>query len=369
MKTKAKDIMNAVNAAMGSTVLRSGSDSAFKVTYIETGLLPIDVLLAGGIPRGRSTVIVGDWSTLKSLIGLYAIRAVQHSGGVAALIDTERAFDPDWATEVGVNVDDLLIWPPRDDPEAVVSGELAIDIAQGFAVQEVDLIVFDSVAATLPEQERDKRLHGEKVQPGRLAALMSVGLRKLTASNNQTAFIWINQLREQIGITFGNPEKATGGRALPYYASLILQTKKAGKMTRPIKYHTGEKWESGKETIGQKFKAELHKSKLSKPHREVFFDWLLEDGTVDEIGFMIAQGMEHGFMTLKGSTWSHEGWKAVGREKWRKMIQATPALYESLYDATRDANGLPPIKRALKVGPKPIKATATTPKKKLVKKR
>jgi recombination protein RecA len=214
------DIQAAVNKAMGKDVLLRGSDPKFVVKYLRTGVLPFDILLQGGLPRGRFSMITGDWSTLKSYMGLCAIRETQLQGGVASLIDTEHAFDPDWATSVGVNVDDLLLQYPEN-------GELAIDTAEALIrSDEVDLLVIDSVAATLPQQEQEKRLYKENIQPGRQAALMSAASRRMTTANNgKTAVLWVNQLRENIGMTFGPREKAPGGRALPFYSCLVPGTK------------------------------------------------------------------------------------------------------------------------------------------------
>lgn len=360
--TKARELMNNVNKALGEEAIRMGSDKSFVVKYINTGILPIDALLAGGIPLGRFTVLTGDWSTLKTYIGLCAIREVQAAGGIAALIDTERTFDPQWAKSIGINVDDLLLYPSRDVEDlTTISGEMAIDAAEAMVRNGVDLLVFDSVAAALPEAERKKRMHDENIQPGRLAALMSAACRRLTAANNKTAVIWINQLRENIGVSFGPTTKATGGRALPYFASYILNIKKVGKITRDVKYHNGEKWQSGKEQIGQKFQAELQKSKLNKPFRDVWFDYSMEDSAIDEVGYMIAQGIEHGWITQKGASYSYGPHKAVGRDKWRQTVLATPALYEALESAVRDHHGIPQASKTAQKHRKHVAAVVAAP--------
>lgn len=369
--SKAKAVMADINKALGSDAIKLGSDAAYVVTYIPTGILPIDALLQGGVPRGRMMMIIGDWSTLKTYIALCAIRETQQLGGVAALIDTERSFDPLWAKSIGINVDELLIYPPRDlEDNITISGEMAIDAAEAMVRNGVDLMVFDSVAAALPEAERKKRMHDENIQPGRLAALMSAAGRRLTAANNNTAIIWVNQLRENIGVMFGPNEKQTGGRALPYYSSYIMQIKKTGKLTRDIKYYTGDKWQAGKEQIGQQFKAELLKSKLNKPFRDVWFNWSLTESMIDEVGFVMNQGIESGYVKQSGSNYSLNGLKANGKDKFRLLVETDPSIRHALENAVRAHNGLPllpPPKSPKKVGTapsKPLKAAKKTLRKK-----
>ena len=328
MNTKARELMDSINATLKAPVLKMASDDNLKVTYLPTGVLPIDTLLQGGIPRGRFVTITGDWSTLKSYVGLRAIANTQRSGGACALIDTEHSFDPEWATSLGVDVDSLILQQPE-------SGELAIDTAEALVRGGCDLIVFDSVAATLPQAERNKRLLDENVQPARIAQLMSVAMRKLTAANTNTAIIWINQLRMNIGVTFGNPEIATGGKALPYYSSFIINIKKTGKITRSIKTWDGEGWKDTKETIGQKFRGYMEKSKLSAPHREVHFVWDYETNSVDEAGYIIAMGLEAGIITQNGAMWEFDGTKVRGKDKFKAAVTANPAMQARILTAVR----------------------------------
>lgn len=324
--TTAQDLLKAVNAALKSDVIKMGSDESFKVTHIPTDILPIDMLFHGGLPRGRFVHCTGNWSTLKSYIGLKACARVQRDGGIAAIIDTEHAFDPEWAQTIGVNVDDLIVQHPA-------TGELAVDAAEALIRGGADLIVFDSVAATLPQQEQAKRMHDESVQPARLAALMSLACRKLTAANSKTAILWINQLRTQIGVTFGNPEIAPGGRALPYYASLSVNIRKAGKVTREDRMWDGDKWTTSKTQVGQKFRAVIEKSKLSRPYAEVNFVWDLEKGGVDDIGFLIAQGLERGWITQPNNvTWQYKDTKINGKAKFRSWLTENPLAQKELRD-------------------------------------
>jgi recombination protein RecA len=332
----ADEVRTSLNKALGKEVLHKASDSRYVVKYIATGLLPVDIIFNGGIPRGRFISIQGDWSTLKSYIGYYAIKAVQQMGGIAALIDTEHSFDPEWATEIGIDLDQLIIERPDN-------GEEAIDVAEGLVRSKVDLIVFDSITAATPQGEQDKRLFKENVQPGRLAALMSIALRKLTTANEQTAIIWINQLRENIGITFGPREKATGGRAVPFYMSMMLDIRKVGKITKDEQMYTGEKWQNHKVQIGQKYKMELIKSKLSKPFAEIWFDWSLTDGAMDLTAFVVNQAVQLGIITIKGNTWTYGSTKAVGRANFRKKVDRSPEVQKALETAVRHAHGLPAL--------------------------
>lgn len=324
---RARDLMAQINTAMKAPVLKMANDDNLKVTYLPTGVLPIDALTGGGIPRGRFVTITGDWSTLKSYVGLRAIATTQAGGGVCALIDTEHAFDPQWATDLGVDVDALILQHPE-------SGELAIDTAEALVRAGVDLIVFDSVAAALPEAERSKRLFDEQVQPARIAQLMSVAMRKLTAANTNTSIIWINQLRMQIGVTFGNPEIATGGKALPYYSSMIINIRKTGKVTRGVKTWDGTEWKDTKETYAQKFRAYMEKSKLSAPHREVHFVWDYEQNSVDEAGYLIAVGLENGIITREGKAgWKFGKVKVQGREKFHQRVAKDRELQAEIRQA------------------------------------
>lgn len=338
---RAREVMQSVNAAMRANVLTLANDPHYDINRTSSGLLPADILWDGGLAAGRFFVLVGDFSTLKSYIGLCCIAQVQKAGGTAALIDTEHAFDRKWATAIGVDVDSLIMVPRPH----LQSGEQAIDYAEQLIRQGVDLIVFDSVAAALPQSERNKRLHDENVQPARLAQLMSLAMRKLTAANDHTAVLWINQLRINLGITFGSPDVATGGRALPYYASTIMEIKKLGKVTRNIKTHDGDKEVDAKELVAQKYKATITKSKLSRPWRDILFDWSLETNSIDLTKFLVAQGLEHGLVIKKGNSWNVKGStkKTVGREKFMAYLDGHPTELVALENAVRDVHGLPHI--------------------------
>lgn len=351
MASKADDLRNLVNTTLKSEALVKGSDAKFKTTYTSTGILPFDIMWHGGIPRGRFIEIYGDYSTLKSYVGLMSIASFQRSGKTAALIDTEHSFDSDWAKSCGVNLDDLILIQP-------VSGEMAMDHAEALIVGACDLIVFDSVAAMTPQAEQSKRMAGENVQPARIAQLMSAALRRLMTANTDTSMIFVNQTRTNVGITFGSSEVVTGGKALPYYASFRTAVRKVGKLTEPVKRFDGEKWVDTKLLVGQKFKAELIKSKLSRPFTEQLFTWDLRTGALDLVGYLIAQGIEIGEVTQKGNTWQFEGIKAVGREKFRTALESDPDATLDLENAVRRYHDIPQVQRPTAKTQKTTKAKA-----------
>lgn len=345
-----QQLMAMVNDAVGKDAVRMASHQSLKVTYTPTGLLPMDILLQGGMPSGRFVELYGDYSTLKSYIGLNLIREYQERGKVAAVIDTERTFDPDWAIQVGVNVDDLIIWPNRDD-EQIHTGEEAMDVTQALVRGGVDFTLFDSIAAALPQAEASKRLAGENVQPARLAMLMSTALRRITSSNSHTAILFTNQTRVNLGITFGSNEAIPGGKAPAFYASYRIRVQKVGKVTRDDKTFDGEKWQNGKTQIGQKFKAEVTKSKLSRPFRDINFTWDMTTGGIDLVSFLIAQGVEIGLVQIKGNTWSCGSVKAVGREKFKQALSTNPVELRVLEERIREHHQLPAMTKQIKTAP------------------
>lgn len=332
--------MQTINKELGEGTLMMASDPLLEVKSIPTGIVPVDLLLRGGFPRNRSTELFGDYSTLKSYIGLAAVKQVQDMGGVAAIIDTEHAFDPEWATSLGIDTDDLIIQHPEN-------GELAVDVTEVLLRQNVDLIIWDSVAATLPESEQTKREAGEKHQPARLAALMSRAMRKLTAANSSTALVFINQTRINVGQMFGNPEAVPGGKAIPFYASHRVALRKSGRIQEDVKLHDGEKSTTGKVVTAQKIRATLEKSKLTTPHRDVVFQFDLKSGTVDSALFLFAQGVEHGFLHRKGAIYTLQSssllideneWK--GKQAVLEAIRENGELWQEMVNLTWESHGL-----------------------------
>lgn len=303
-----RELVALVNKALKQDVLTVASDPRLVVRYLRTGVVPFDNLLNGGLPYGRFVEIFGDYSTLKSYVGLMAIAQCQAEGGMAALIDTEKAFDPTWAESVGVDLDALIRWPAPEHT-GPVNGEAAIDAAEALIRGRVDLIVFDSVAAALPKSEEETQLSGDKnIQPARLAQLMSLACRKLTAANKTTAVLWINQTRVNVGVMFGNPESVPGGKALGFYSSMRIAMRKAGKETQEVEIY---KMENGKivkskvkQTIGTRIRATLEKSKLNVPHRDEFFLFDHRTGGVDNWWYLATQALDLGVIyTEKGWWW------------------------------------------------------------------
>jgi len=263
-------------------------------------------------------------------------------GGVAAVVDTEHSFDADWAEESGVNVDQLIIKRPE-------TGEEGVDIAEVLTRGGLDFLMFDSIAATLPQDEQGKRLSKEKMQPGRQAALMSAACRRLTAANDHTAFLWINQTRQKIGITFGSPETTSGGKAMGFYASFRIRMQMIRNETRERHVHNGYKMVPIKEKIAQQFKAEVTKSKLSKPFRDIFFDWDLTKGEMNIPMFLVAQAIEFGIVKVTGNTYTYgANVKAVGRVNFINKITKDPKLQAELETKVRAAHGLQVVGAATK---------------------
>jgi recombination protein RecA len=201
--------------------------------------------------------------------------------------------------------------------------------------------VFDSIAATLPQAEAERRLHKESQQMARQAALMSKAFRKLTAANSRTAILFINQMREQVGVTFGPTERAPGGRAAGFYASMRVNIRPAGKLTKDIKMFTGEKYAPAKETIGQTYRAVIEKSKLSKPWREVYFDWRLDTNQIDLTKFLFTQGVDMGLVEQRGTMWDFAGMAVRGKDAFLRALSASPEAMADLENKVRTAHGLP----------------------------
>jgi len=310
-QSKSRDIINVINKAFKSEVLTTAADPRLIVRYLRTGIAPVDHLLGGGLPRGRMVEVFGDYSTLKSYIGYCAIAQTQADGGWAALIDTEHAFDPEWAASLGVNLETLILWP-TPETEGPRNAERALDIAETLIRGRADLIVFDSIAAALPRSEEEIQLSGDKnIQPARLASLMSTALRKLTAANSTTAIMFINQTRINVGVMFGTNEAVPGGKAMGFYASMRLALRKSGKEQVDESYYAWEIKDNKrvpvtkkvKKTIGTRIRATLEKSKLNQPHRDEYFTFNHETGEVDTWYWLASQARELGVIAYEGGWW------------------------------------------------------------------
>jgi recombination protein RecA len=310
-----------INKALGGDVLSMASSDRFKLRQIVTGNLFFDCALGGGVPRNRITELYGGFSSLKSFLCYVTIAAVQQQGGAAALADTENVFDADWAQHIGVDIDSLIM----------IGGETAeqkLDASDVLVRNGIDLIVWDSVAATLPKDEHGKSMHADKLQPGRQAAFMSAGLRKLISGNVNTALIFTNQTREKIGVTFGSPETTPGGRSLPFYASHRLNMRRGARATSSMKVWTGGEYVDTTVTDAFNIHAKLEKSKITVPGREFVVSWSTKLGAMDEVGFAIGVALENGWIKRpNNTTWQYGKTTKKGKEAFKAWI-ATEKMEE-----------------------------------------
>jgi recombination protein RecA len=308
-------------------IMRLGQGGVFdEISVIPTGALSLDVALGiGGIPRGRVTEIYGPESSGKTTLALHIIAEAQRMGGTAAFIDAEHALDPKYAKNLGVNTDELLISQPD-------TGEQALEIAETLVRSNaVDAIVIDSVAALVPRAELDGDM-GDSL-PGLQARLMSQALRKLTAAIARSggAVIFINQIREKIGVMFGSPETTTGGRALKFYSSIRLDIRRQ------------EAIKNGTESIGVHTKVKVVKNKLAPPFREAEFDVIYGEGISKE-GSVLDAAVEQNLVEKSG-TWHTYGTERIGqgRENAKKYLKDNPKILADLEVKVRAALGLKPV--------------------------
>jgi recombination protein RecA len=310
------------------SIMRFGEAAASReVHVIPTGALCLDLALGvGGMPRGRVVEIYGPESAGKTTVALHVIAEAQRQGGVAAFVDAEHALDPIYAARIGVNIDELLISQPD-------SGEQALDIVEILVRSgAVDVVVIDSVAALVPRAEIEGEMGDSHV--GLQARLMSQALRKLTAaiSKSNCCVIFLNQLREKVGIMFGNPETQPGGRALKFYASVRLDIRKV------------EVVKSGLESIGARVKVKVVKNKVAPPFRSAEFDILFNEGISRE-GALLDAALEYGVVEKSG-TWMSYGDVRLGqgRENVRNFLRENPTLANEIEARVRErAAGASPV--------------------------
>jgi len=292
------------------SIMRLGDAKAnMNVEVISTGILPLDIALGvGGIPRGRIIEIYGPESSGKTTVTLHMIAEAQRNGGIAAFIDAEHALDPIYAQKLGVNIDDLLISQPD-------TGEQALDIVDALVHSgALDIIVVDSVAALVPKAEIEGDMGDSHV--GLHARLMSQAMRKLTGiiSKSRTAVVFINQIREKVGVMFGNPETTTGGRALKFYASVRLDVRKADKLSQ------------GQEVIGNHTKVKVVKNKVAPPFKQAEFDIMYGEG-VSRIGCVVDMGVDLDIVDKSGAWFSYNGSRlGQGKENAKQALKEQPEL-------------------------------------------
>ncbi len=309
------------------TVMKLSDNHVLDIPAISTGSLGLDMALGiGGIPRGRVVEIYGPESSGKTTLTMHCIAEAQKAGGLAAFIDAEHAFDKSYAEKLGIDIDNLLISQPDN-------GEQALEIAEHLIRSgAIDIIVIDSVAALVPKGELEGDMGDSKM--GLQARLMSQALRKLTGAINKTgcACIFINQLREKIGVMFGNPETTTGGNALKFYASVRLDIRRIGQIK-----------ESADSVLGNRTKVKVVKNKVAPPFKIVEFDIMYGQG-ISKVGEILDLGVEFDIIKKAGSWFSYNGEKlGQGRDAVKNILLDNPELMEELEAKIKGAAGLIPV--------------------------
>ncbi len=320
-KAAIKTVISRIERECGKgSIMRLGENAAMEVSAISTGSIGLDIALGvGGVPRGRIVEIYGPESSGKTTVALHIVAEVQKIGGEAAFIDAEHALDPVYAKNLGVDINELLVSQPD-------SGEQALEIAEKLVnSQAVDVIVIDSVAALVPQQEIDGDMGQSHV--GVQARLMSQALRKLSGaiSKSNCVLIFINQLREKVGVMYGNPEVTPGGRALKFYASVRIEVRKG----QPLK--------QGTEIYGSRTKCKVVKNKVAPPFRTCEFDILYGKG-ISKANEIFDAGVSFGIIEKSGSFFSFEGVRlGQGKDNARKYIESDEALRTRLEERVREA--------------------------------
>ncbi|HJU72609.1 MAG TPA: recombinase RecA [Gemmatimonadaceae bacterium] len=306
------------------SIMRMGAESGrVRVEAISTGAINLDAAIGiGGIPRGRVTEIFGPESSGKTTLCLHVVANAQRTGGVAAFIDAEHALDIDYAKKLGVDIENLLVSQPD-------TGEQALEICEILVRSgAVDVVVVDSVAALVPRAEIEGDMGDAHV--GLQARLMSQALRKLTGAiaRSRTAVVFINQLREKIGVMFGNPETTTGGKALKFYASLRLDIRRLG----PVK----EK----EEVIGSQVRVKVVKNKIAPPFKQAEFDIMYAEG-ISHVGLLVDIGSESGIIEKSGAWYSYAGQRiGQGRENAKLFLRDNPTLTTEIEDKVKQVLGI-----------------------------
>ena len=322
-------------------VLQLGSESAQQVESISTGSISVDLALGiGGFPRGRVVEVFGPESSGKTTLALQVIAEAQARGGTAAFIDAEHAIDPTYARKLGVDIDNLLVSQPDH-------GEQALEIANALvSTGSIDVVVVDSVAALVPKAELEGEMGDNFV--GLHARLMSQALRKITGnvSRTNTCMVFLNQIREKIGVMFGSPETTTGGRALKFFSSIRMEVRRTGAL------------KDGETVIGNRTKIKVVKNKLAPPFREAEVDILYGEGISRE-GDLLDLGVTHGVVEKSGSWFSFQGERlGQGRENARLFLREHAEVRRSIDATIRSKTGLTAAKPPASQAPPLLRAAA-----------
>jgi recombination protein RecA len=316
--------------------------STHEISTIPTGALSLDIALGiGGVPRGRIIEIYGPESSGKSTLATHIVANAQKKGGLAAYIDAEHALDPSYASRIGVNLNELMISQPD-------CGEDALNIAEMLARSNaIDILVIDSVAALVPKAELEGEMGDAHV--GLQARMMSQALRKLTAtlSRSNTCAIFINQIREKIGVMFGNPETTTGGRALKFYSSIRLDIRRIGGIKGSVDKGNSDK-EKETEEIGNRVRVKVAKNKLAPPFRTAEFDILFNEG-ISYTGTVLDLAVEKNIVDKKGAWFSYQETRlGQGRDAARDELKKNSKLCEEIEKKVKACCGLLPPQTAAK---------------------
>jgi recombination protein RecA len=323
------------------SVMRLGQEGRPPVEVIPTGSIALDVALGiGGLPRGRVVEIYGPEASGKTSLALHAVASAQKNGGIAAFVDAEHALDPEYAKKIGVDIDALLVSQPD-------TGEQALEITDMLIRSgAVDVVVIDSVAALVPRAEIEGEMGDSHV--GLQARLMSQALRKLTGAINQTktTAIFINQLREKVGVMFGSPETTTGGKALKFYASVRLDVRRIETM------------KDGTEAVGNRTRVKVVKNKMAPPFKVADFDILYGVGISRE-GGLIDMGVEHGFVRKSGAWYTYESDQlGQGKENARNFLKENPDMANEIEKKIKEKLGVGQRPGADAAGAPPVAAAA-----------
>ncbi|MBC7087307.1 MAG: recombinase RecA [Tissierellales bacterium] len=324
-KKKALDLtISQIEKQFGKgSIMKLGEATKLDLDYISTGSLDLDIALGiGGLPRGRIIEIYGPESSGKTTIALHVIAEAQKKGGIAAFIDAEHALDPGYAKKLGVDIENLIISQPD-------TGEQALEITEALVRSgAIDVVVIDSVAALVPKAEIEGEMGDSHI--GLQARLMSQALRKLAGAINKSnaTCIFINQLREKVGVMFGNPETTTGGRALKFYASIRLDVRKIDSIKQ------------GEDIIGSRTRVKVVKNKVAPPFKQAEFDIMYGEGISKE-GSIVDAGVNAGIINKAGSWFSYNDIKlGQGRENAKEFFRQNPEIFKEVENMVRKKYGL-----------------------------